>query len=284
MEESDDKPLDLAYDVYDGEDDDLFTSSFPPVVIFHSSFDNKENWAAIAKEIAEKTVRKVYVLDMRDHGESPKPSNMNHERNVKDLENFILKMHISPVIIGHSLGGTAAMDLAFKKNDLVKELILIDISPLSYPEIEDEFGLGICRIMKQLITEIPNDMTLSKAKSFVYDQTNQVKYKNFRKLIASNLKKDEDGWNWKTNISSLENIANTRAMKKVYPIRGSFHGRTFLIHSDLSGYVIPNKDYAALKLIFPEIKFKCIEECLHLIHFDRPRELTEAIIQHLNEK
>ncbi|XP_023234725.1 protein ABHD11-like [Centruroides sculpturatus] len=107
--------VDLVYDVYDGTDDDTFAKPLPPVVIFHGLGDCKENWKYIASSIADRTVRKVYVPDIRNHGKSPKTSNMTLEANVNDFEKFLRFINEPVIVIGHSFGGITALYLSFQK-------------------------------------------------------------------------------------------------------------------------------------------------------------------------
>ncbi|XP_023234353.1 protein ABHD11-like [Centruroides sculpturatus] len=274
----------LAFDVYDGEDDNNMMEPLCPVVIFHGLLDHKENWADIAKEIAEKTVRKVYVLDMRDHGDSPKTSSMNHENNVCDLEQFIQKLKKPPVLIGHSLGGTAIMDLAFHKPNLVKEIVLVDVSPLTYPLNAEISGLTATNILKQVLQQLPTDINLTQAKTILKNKMkNVIQSSSVNKLMCSNLDKRDTGWKCKFNFESIEKMGTSKAMRNVYPLRGIFEGRCLLVHSDTSGYIIPKDDYKLLKIRFPKIQILCFENCSHWIHLDMPRELTHSIVQFLNK-
>ncbi|XP_067131742.1 sn-1-specific diacylglycerol lipase ABHD11-like isoform X2 [Centruroides vittatus] len=256
-----------------------------PVVIFHGLFDHKGNWAGIAKEIAEKTVRKVYVLDIRDHGDSPKTSSMNHANNVCDLEQFIQKLKKPPVLIGHSLGGTAIIDLAFHKPNLVKEIVLVDVSPLKYALNSEMVSLPGTNLLEQFLQQLPTDINLIQAKTvFKKELKNYTKSSSICKLMCSNLDKCDAGWKYKFNLEPIKRMGTSKAMRNVYPLRGIFEGRCLLVHSDTSGYIIPKEDYGSLKITFPMIQILCFENCSHWIHIDKPRELTHSIVQFLNKK
>ncbi|XP_067120966.1 sn-1-specific diacylglycerol lipase ABHD11-like [Centruroides vittatus] len=220
---------------------------------------------------------------MRDHGESPKTSTMNHENNVRDLENFLNKLNQPCVLIGHSLGGTAAIDLAFKQPHLVKDLIMIDISPLRYPESEEEYGALVCKNLKVMLLKLPKELSLFKARTILENEMHKsVKCSSLVKIVSSNLIKKEEGWKWNVGIDVLQKLSEVKAMKNVYPIRGSYDGKCLLIHSDTSQYVIPKYDYEMLKTLFPKIKITCFKNCSHWIHVEKRNELIYEIVQHLN--
>ncbi|XP_023217027.1 protein ABHD11-like, partial [Centruroides sculpturatus] len=188
-----DKYAKLSYDLYDGLDEDMMVATLPPVVIFHGLFDHKGNWADIAKSIADKSVRKVYVLDMRNHGDSPKMASMTHDANVNDLGMFLKKINEPVILIGHSLGGTTAMEIAFKKPHLVKQLILIDVSPLRYPaneETEVSYLIDQIRTVLNIINSTEEFCKLNSVLEKYFQK--YIKNVTLCKMILSNVKKEND--------------------------------------------------------------------------------------------
>ena len=72
----------------------------------------------------------VYVLDARNHGNSPHVSKMSYESMSEDTVMF-MKEHGSRswTLIGHSMGGKTAMVTALNYPDLVDKLVVVDIAP-----------------------------------------------------------------------------------------------------------------------------------------------------------
>ena len=63
----------------------------------------------------------VHLIDLRNHGRSPHSSNFNYDVMVEDLVQYIQEKELKQVILlGHSLGGKTAMELAIKYPELVK--------------------------------------------------------------------------------------------------------------------------------------------------------------------
>ena len=46
-------------------------NTLAPLLIFHGLFGMKINWRTIANQLAAKTKRPIYSLDLRNHGDSP---------------------------------------------------------------------------------------------------------------------------------------------------------------------------------------------------------------------
>lgn len=274
--------VDLAYDIYDGTDEDMLVAVKPPIVIFHGLLDNKENWREIARNIADKLVRKVYVLDMRNHGESPKTVNMTVEANVGDLNKFLESIGEPVVLIGHSLGGIASMILTFNKPHLVEELVIIDISPISIPKDEENYGIFLGCTLRTIVSDTSGDYF--KIKSSIENNIQKfIKISGFRKIILSNMMEEKGQFKWKANLEVLEKeLCHNQTIRNSFPLRGNYQGKTLLIHGS-SNYVLPSS-YKQLKLYFPNIDIIRLTECSHWLHMEKPDELVEAIVQFILKK
>ncbi|XP_023230666.1 protein ABHD11-like [Centruroides sculpturatus] len=228
--------VELVSDLYDGTDEEMLVASLSPVVILHGLLDLKENWEKIAKDIADISVRKVYVLDMRNHGDSPKISTMMLEEMVNDVENFLKKINEPVVLIWHSLGGIVAMELAFQKSYLLKELIIIDTTALRIPTMEEELFSYMCSFLRTVLTNITPDSFL-KMKSIVENRLKGIiKISSLRKIIMSNLIQVDNQLKLKANIDIIETEI-WKSIRKRYPLRGFYGNDTLLIYGS-SDYVL----------------------------------------------
>ena len=55
-----------------------------PLLILHGFFASARNWRTIARQLS--TERRVYVLDMRNHGNSPHCAQMDYPAMAADLD------------------------------------------------------------------------------------------------------------------------------------------------------------------------------------------------------
>ena len=84
-----------------------------PIIILHGLFGMSDNWISIAKRLA--VSYEVFILDLRNHGQSPHSFEFNYEVMTEDLLEFIKTNGlVSPVIMGHSMGGKVAMQFCIK--------------------------------------------------------------------------------------------------------------------------------------------------------------------------
>ena len=72
----------------------------------------------------------VYLLDARNHGNSPRAPEMSYESMSEDAVMF-MKEHgdKSWTLIGHSMGGKTAMVTSLNYPHLVDRLVVVDIAP-----------------------------------------------------------------------------------------------------------------------------------------------------------
>ena len=103
-----------------------------PLVILHGLFGSSDNWQTLGKKLAENY--HVFLVDLRNHGRSPHSEEHSYELMAKDVVEIIEERSLRHVIlIGHSMGGKAAMVFAQQNPELLDKLIVVDIGPKAYP-------------------------------------------------------------------------------------------------------------------------------------------------------
>src|SRR5215467_13018817 len=100
----------------------------PSVAILHGLFGSGRNWRSIAQELAAR--HRVLAFDLRNHGASPWAEGMSYHAMVEDLR-ASLGAHLVArcALLGHSMGGKAAMLTALLHPDEITRLIVVDIAP-----------------------------------------------------------------------------------------------------------------------------------------------------------
>src|SRR6056297_1648338 len=109
----------------------------PGLLIAHGLYGSARNWGAVAKALSG--TRQVVAADMRNHGLSPWKNTHSYEDMAADLAEVIEGLDGPFDILGHSMGGKAAMVLALTRPALVNRLIVADIAPVSYSHSQIEY-------------------------------------------------------------------------------------------------------------------------------------------------
>ena len=105
-------------------------TSPPTLLIAHGLFGAGRNWGALARKLAD--TRRVVTVDLRNHGESPWYASHDYKDLAGDLAEVIETLGLPVDVLGHSMGGKAAMVLALMQPDHVNRLIVADFAPVPY--------------------------------------------------------------------------------------------------------------------------------------------------------
>ena len=132
-----------------------------PLLIIHGLFGMSDNWQSIGRQFSD--FFEVHLIDLRNHGRSPHSSNFNYDVMVEDLVQYIQEKELKQVILlGHSLGGKTAMELAIKYPELVEKLIVVDIAPRAYPVHHDHIIEGLSKLnFKEIESRAEADQLLA---------------------------------------------------------------------------------------------------------------------------
>ena len=107
-----------------------------PLIIIHGLYGSSDNWLTIGKELARDF--EVYLVDLRNHGNSPHTDRHSYALMKLDLIEFLDRHDIEKaVLIGHSMGGKVAMVFALEFPERITSLVVIDIGPKSYHSLKD---------------------------------------------------------------------------------------------------------------------------------------------------
>ncbi|MFF3909358.1 alpha/beta fold hydrolase [Streptomyces sp. NPDC001848] len=99
----------------------------PGVLLLHGLMGRASHWAPTARRLAER--HRVVALDQRGHGRSDKPADgYTREAYIDDAEAALEQLGLAPaVLIGHAMGALTAWQLAAKRPDLVRALVICDM-------------------------------------------------------------------------------------------------------------------------------------------------------------
>jgi pimeloyl-ACP methyl ester carboxylesterase len=240
-----------------------------PVVAFcHGLFGQGKNWTAIAKALA--TDHRVLLVDMPNHGRSDW-----HDRvDYLDMADEVATLFAAddPVaLIGHSMGGKAAMVLALRHPELVERLCVVDISPVDYHGLT-EFGDFIDAMqgldLGALTRRSDADEALAEA----------VPNRTVRSFLLQNLRRDGDSWSWQPNLAVLgRDLAALGGwpadrLEEVEP----YPGRVLWVAGQTSAYV--KDEYAeAMDRWFPQNRRVTVKNAGHWVHSEQPEAFTEVL-------
>ncbi len=240
----------------------------PPIVILHGLFGTSDNWFSLSKVFAESFT--VYTIDQRNHGQSPQTEEFNYRLLTEDLERFLEDHSIhNPIIIGHSMGGKTAMNLAIKNPASVGKLIVVDIAPKAYPIHHDHILEGLTAIpISSLTSRNEADQILAE---FVPEL-------EVRQFLLKNLSRNSEGkFEWKINLMAIQN--HIQEIGEGMQYEGTFEKPTLFINGAKSNYFKVGDEKLILKL-FPAAQIETLDAG-HWVQAERPQEFVQTVINFL---
>lgn len=102
-----------------------------PVVLIHGLFGTLDNLGVLGRDLKQQ--HRVLQVDLRNHGQSGRSDEMSYAAMAQDLAETLDEVGFQKIIvIGHSMGGKAAMALTALIPDRIEKLIVIDVAPVDY--------------------------------------------------------------------------------------------------------------------------------------------------------
>ncbi|GAA0790681.1 alpha/beta fold hydrolase [Marinobacterium sediminicola] len=235
-----------------------------PLVILHGLFGTLENWGAQIKELSEHF--DVIAADLRNHGRSPHSDEMNYQAMSNDLLDLLDHLQLEHInLMGHSMGGKAAMQFALDHPERVKRLIVVDIAPVEYPPHHNDVIAGLNQIdLLNLKSRGDADRTLSEYIDSAATRAFLLKnlYRNEHKQFA-----------WRMNLPVLE---QQYARISESPEGSRYTGEVLFIKGGESNYLMAEHQQP-IQQLFPHASFKIIAGAGHLPHVEKPTAFTRLV-------
>ena len=230
----------------------------PALLIAHGLFGSARNWGVIAKRLSD--TREVVAVDMRNHGSSFHDAAHGYPEMAADLARVIEAEGAPMDVLGHSMGGKAAMVLALSRPELVRKLLVLDIAPVAYGHSQ----------MKQI--EAMRRVDLGTVASRAEAEAQMGAETGIAPFLLQSLDLGER--RWRLNLDALE-----AAMGDVvgFPeVTGRFEGPALFLSGEESSYVLP-EHRERIRALFPAARFVRVKGAGHWLHADRPRETEGAV-------
>ncbi|MSU88228.1 alpha/beta fold hydrolase [Rhodobacteraceae bacterium 2CG4] len=228
-----------------------------PLVIAHGLFGSARNWNVIAKRLGD--ARPVVAVDMRNHGDSPWSDDHSYPAMAEDLAGVIDRFGGVADVLGHSMGGKAAMVLAGQAPDRVRRLIVADIAPVAYahsqaPMVAAMQAVDLGRVGRRSDAD-------AQLKPHVEEPA-------LRAFLLQSLAIENGGARWKLNLAAL---AGQIPLIMGFPANvRPFEGPAALLRGGASDYV-GDARLPAVRALLPRVEVVTLDGLGHWPHAEDPR-------------
>jgi esterase len=240
-----------------------------PVILLHGLFGSMENLGALARPLAEHYC--VHSLDLPNHGRSPHTDTTDIASMAEAVVAWMDAQGIAKAaLIGHSLGGKTAMELALTHPQRVAQLTVIDIAPVLYSPHHSDVFEGLKQVNPSLVRQ------RSEAEALMLPHVPEVAVRSF---LLKNLVKEETGFRWRMNLPVIARdypalIAGNR--------NGIYPGPVLFLKGGNSDYITSSHKDAILTR-FPQSQLKIIPDTGHWLHAEKPELVSGLMLRFLRD-
>jgi pimeloyl-ACP methyl ester carboxylesterase len=269
-------------------------SSPPEIVLVHGGAQNAHTWDTVVLALG----RPALAVDLPGHGHSDWRDDGEYSpRLLADDVAVAVRTHApnARLVVGMSLGGLTAMELAVRHPDLVRRLVMVDITP------------GTNREKTKAILDFVNGPQSFPsfedllARTIEHNPTRSVS--SLRRGILHNARQLPDGsWRWRYDRSTHRRASGTgasddgaatgasetgavedvaAALSPLWDDFGSVRCPFSLLRGSLSP-VVDDDDIAEARRRLPDLDVRTVEGAGHSIQGDRPVELAAILAELLD--
>jgi pimeloyl-ACP methyl ester carboxylesterase len=240
----------------------------PPLLILHGLFGTLDNWQTTAKQLGAHHT--VFAVDLRNHGRSPRAESHTYAELADDVRLFMEThwMFEGADVLGHSMGGKVAMQLALDHPALVERLVVVDIGPKAYMGGHDR----IFDALLSLDLDVLENRQQAEAHIRRFESEEGVV-----QFLMKNLTRDPESgaFTWKMNLPVLYSDY-PHILAEVQGDHPHYDGPTLFIRGGNSRY-IQDKDLPAIAEKFPNYRLETVPGAGHWVHAEQPAALLSLL-------
>ena len=241
------------------------------VVLLHGLFGMSDNLGQLAKALEDDYC--VHRLDLRNHGRSGRSDSMALAEMAGDVHHYLRQNQIAEaVLVGHSLGGKVAMQLALQQTEGVIGFVVADIAPVQYQPHHD----GVLKGLNSL--DLPSIASRAEADQVL---SRHVHEPGVRQFLLKNLYRNEQRqFDLRMNLPVI--TSHYRQVLEA-PAGQPCQWPTLFIKGENSDYITAEHTNT-IEALFPKLQFKMISGAGHWLHAEKPEIFNRLVRQFLERQ
>ncbi|MGC3861215.1 alpha/beta fold hydrolase [Micromonospora chersina] len=240
-----------------------FGGEGPGILLLHGLTGRAANWTATARWLTRHG--RVVGYDARGHGHSDKPDGpYDRAAYVGDAVAVIEALDLAPaLVIGHSMGGLTAWQLAGARPDLVRGVVIADMNPVTPADLVDRWR----RWLADWPVPFP---TLADVRDY-FGAARRTEGESFVEVMAGG----PDGWRPLARPAHLLACLAHFADRDHRPELGSVRCPALVVAGAESDQPVDRqREMAAL---LPDGRFALVPDAGHVLHYDNPDGWRAAV-------
>ena len=226
-----------------------------------------DNWRTLAGRWAED--HRVVLVDLPNHGRSPHVETLDYDSMATAVAELLEHLALDEVnLMGHSMGGKVAMQVALTYPGLVKKLIVVDMTPRQYRRGHDDVFAALNAFDPAEVTDRKHAAEL---------MSTHVSNRGVQLFLLKNLTRDDKGgYRWRMNLPVIEAEYDGLG-SPVGNFGDAFTAPALFIRGEKSGYV-RDEDMEYIEMLFPKAKLATVAGAGHWLHAEAP-DVTYTLVR-----
>lgn len=245
----------------------------PSLVLLHGGGQNAHTWDSVLVALGEPAL----AVDLPGHGHSDWREDRNYtaQENARAVAPLIREIAQTPVfLVGMSMGGLTAISLTAQFPDLVRSLLVVDVTPNSALR-----NTEMTQSQRGTVALTAGPKTYDSYDAMVEATAAAAPHRslsNVRRGVLHNAREQEDGrWAWRyDNLSSAHTTADsyTNGWDEVSAI-----GVPVTLVRGGDSHFVSDDDVAELLSRQPQARVEVVEGAGHSVQSDQPLRLVEHL-------
>lgn len=246
------------------------------LIILHGLYGSSDNWQSVARLLTPRF--RVISIDLRNHGKSPHHPSHTYPDMANDIVQLLDKLVIKQAcLLGHSMGGKVAMQLAITYPERVSSLIVADISPVSYKSLFSHSPQSVEHLNILHALGLLNPSTLLSRDDADQQLAQWITNDQVRQFLLKNLVRTGTHFKWQLNIDAL-----TKQLPQILDAITTdnetkpFEKPSLFIRGEKSNYILDEHE-PEIKKWFPMSELVTLFDAGHWLHAEQPEAFFNVL-------
>jgi pimeloyl-ACP methyl ester carboxylesterase len=243
------------------------------LVLIHGGAQNAHTWDRVALLLG----RPLIAVDLAGHGHSDWRADRDYspQANAHDLAPLVRGLAPDAMaVVGMSIGGLSALALATAYPELVRRIVLVDVTPGARATAAGP--------IVRFVHDAPRPATFEQLVGYALASLPGADPVAIRRGLFHNTRQKDDGsWSWRHHLGSLDE-AEVLGVARTFPVLwrhlGSSTTPLMLVRGDRSP-AVTDVDIETLRRLRPEARVEVVEQAGHSVQSDQPEQLAELLAQ-----
>lgn len=250
-----------------------------PVLLLHGLRSYAQTWEPLAVALGPGYC--CYALDQRGRGLSDwaPSSSYGIESYVEDLEDWVQHLALQRfVLIGHSLGGSNALEYARLHPGRLRALVIEDIGPGS-----SHSGDGAARIRREMSDTPLHFADWESAREFWRRARPGISAAGLASRLAHSMRQSGEVIAWRHDQQGIAEARLVQAPIDLWPAVRALDCPTLFVRGQCSDF-LPAATLASVMSENPRVQAAEIADASHYVHDDQSQAFNRTVLDFLQQQ